>query len=188
MDKIIKSKKFKTAAVIVGVLVCALVIFALGISVGVHKGRFSCNWGKNYEQNFMGQFGDRDNRGFMPAPPMELGNKGFRNAHGISGIIVSISDNKIIIKDRNNQENTIAVTGKTLIKSGQSDLKITDLKSGDNIVVMGQPDNSGVVNADLIRIFVKNVNDNNTAVQTDKNNIPQAQSENEASPINNSSN
>ena len=156
MDKIIKSKKFKVAAVICGVFLCALVIFSLGISVGMHKGKFSCNWGKNYEKNFMGQFGDRDNHGFMPAPPMDFGNKGFRNAHGLSGSIISVADNKIIIKDNNNQENTIAVTDKTLIKSQQSDLKITDLKNGDQIVVMGQPDSSGVINADLIRVFIIN--------------------------------
>ena len=144
MDKIIQSKKFKTASIIVGVILCALLIFALGISVGMHKGRFSCNFGKNYERNFMGQ-----HKG------MEFGNKGFRNAHGIAGQIISISDNKIVLKNRDNQENTIAVSDKTLIKSKQSDLKITDLKSGDEIVVMGKPDESGVVNADLIRIFTK---------------------------------
>ena len=49
MNEIIKSKKFKIAAVSVGVVLCALIIFALGVSVGLHKGRFSCEWGKNYE-------------------------------------------------------------------------------------------------------------------------------------------
>ncbi|HRY82380.1 MAG TPA: hypothetical protein P5232_01580 [Candidatus Moranbacteria bacterium] len=155
MDKIIQSKKFKTAAIIAGVILCALLIFALGISVGMHKGRFSCNFGKNYERNFMGQREGMKRQGFMPGPPMELGNKGFRNAHGIAGQIISISDNKIVLKNRDNQENTIAVSDKTLIKSQQSDLKISDLKSGDEIVVMGKPDESGVVNADLIRIFTK---------------------------------
>lgn len=169
MNEIIKSKKFKTAAIIVGVILCAMIIFALGISVGTHKGRYSCNFGKNYERNFMGQFGERDGRGLMQGFGMmdRFEGKGLRNAHGLSGVIISITDNKIVIKNKNNQENTIAVIDKTLIKSQRNDLQISDLKTGDEIVVMGKPDESGVVNADLIRVFVGGLIDSNA------NDVPQ---------------
>jgi len=186
MEKIIQSKKFKIAAVIVGVILGALIIFAAGISVGIHKGKFSCNFGRNYEKNFMGKFGGRDDeRGFMSGRGMidGFGGGGFRNAHGIAGQIISINDNKIVVKNRDNQENAIAVTDKTLIKSGQSDLKITDLKSGDQIVVMGRPDASGVVNADLIRIFAANPNDNSGNSAPVDESFPQA-----PNPANNSTN
>jgi len=158
MEKILQSKKFKMAAVIVGVILCALIIFALGVSAGMHKGKFSCNWGKNYEKNFMG---NRSNNrpDFLPFGPGsesmgKIEGRGFRNAHGLAGEIVSITEeNKIIIKDKGGKENTVSVDEKTLIKSRQDDLKITDLKQGDRIIIMGNPDESGVIKADLIRVF-----------------------------------
>ncbi len=187
MNEIIKSKKFKVAAGIVGAFLCALIIFALGISVGMHKGKFSCNWGKNYEKNFMGKFGERDGRGGQKMMD-QFGGKGMRNAHGIAGGIVSVADNKIVIKNPDNQENTIAVTEKTLIKSGQSDLKITDLKSGDQIVVMGKPDESGVVNADLIRVFAAGLNNNPVQPENIVPAVPVAPAESNTNATNNSTN
>ena len=85
--------------------------------------------------------------------------RGFRNAHGIAGTIISVADNKIILKDRDGQENTISVSDKTLIKRGQDTISINDLKNDDRIVVMGRPGDSGMIDADLIRVF--SVNENN---------------------------
>ena len=78
---------------------------------------------------------------------------GFRNSHGIAGTVISIADNKIVIKDRNGQENTITVGDKTLIKRGQDTIGINDLKNDEHIVVMGNQGDNGTVNADLIRVF-----------------------------------
>ena len=53
-QEIIKSKKFKIAALVVGVLIVALVSFGGGVAVGFMKARFSYNFGENYERNFVG--------------------------------------------------------------------------------------------------------------------------------------
>jgi len=155
MNEIIKSKKFKIAAVIVGVVICALVIFSIGVSVGMRKGRFSSDWGRNYEKNFMGPKEGMFEHGFPPSPGMmeRFEGKGMRNAHGIVGEIISISDNKIVIKNPDNQENTIAVGEKTLIKKFQEDLAVSNLQVGDRIVVMGKPGDDGMVEAQLIRVL-----------------------------------
>jgi hypothetical protein len=151
--EIIASKKSKIAALAVGVFIIALVSFAAGVAVGFHKARFSYQWGANYERNFMGpRMGNRGPGGMM----QDFEGRGFRNAHGIAGQIISVSDSSIVIKDRNGQENTVTVSDKTLIKSGSNDIKITDLKSDENIVVMGQPGDNGTINADLIRVFDTN--------------------------------
>jgi hypothetical protein len=71
----------------------------------------------------------------------------------LAGSIISITDNNLVIKDRDGKENTVTVTDKTVIKSGRENLKIGDLKAGDQIVVLGNPAENGVVNADLIRVF-----------------------------------
>lgn len=163
--EIVKSKKFKIAALAVGVVIIALVSFASGVLVGFKKARFSYKFGENYERNFiggpftgpMGMMGPRP-RGMMP----DFEGRGFRNAHGIAGDIISVADNKIIIKDREGQENTISVDDKTLIKRGQDTVSLNDLKNGERIVVMGRPGDNGTINADLIRVFdISAANNNN---------------------------
>lgn len=166
-------KGFKIAIGIVGAMLIMLVIFASGVAVGLHKARFSYQWGQNYERNFigsgfprggmMGRDGDRGDNIPMMGRTSERGGmmgffrgvegKDFRNAHGLAGTIISTTDSNIIIKDRDNKENTIAVIDKTIIKRNADDLKITDLRANDQIVVMGMPNDQGVIGADLIRVF-----------------------------------
>lgn len=154
LKELTQSKYFKVIVVSVGVFAVALVSFASGVAVGIHKARFSYAWGENYERNFVG--GARtmmsSNRGGMMGR-FGFDSRDFRNAHGIAGNVLSVSDSSLIIKDRNNQENAVAVTEKTLIKSGRATVAIGDLKAGDRVVVVGKPGDNGVVNADLIRVF-----------------------------------
>lgn len=160
------SKKIKIAAIVVAVLVLMLASFAGGVAVGFHKARFSYSWGENYERNFMGpqMMNGRGGKigGFMFGPhdlERRFEGKDFRNAHGLAGTILSITDNTLVIKDRDNKENTVAITDQTIMKGRGDDLKITDLKTDDQIVVMGNPGENGVLNATLIRVFTNNQED-----------------------------
>jgi len=165
MKEFIKSKTFKIIAAIVGAFLIAVVCFGAGVAIGLHKARFSNDFGKNYEQNFMGSRGGEGRgmmggrSGFIGGMMNQLEGRDFRNAHGLAGTIISITDNNIVVKDKDNKENTVAVSDNTLIKSRGADLKITDLKQNDQVVVMGNPADNGVVNASLIRVFN---NTNNT--------------------------
>ncbi|MDP1884252.1 MAG: hypothetical protein Q8L10_02690 [Candidatus Moranbacteria bacterium] len=167
MQEFIRSKTFKTIAAVVGVFLVAVVSFGTGVAVGLHKARFSADFGRNYERNFMGpRFdggpGPMGGPGFFdgsryPDKMMrQLEGRDLRNGHGLAGTVISVTDNNIIVKDRDNKEYTVAVNDKTLIKSRQDDLKVGDLKADDQIVVMGSPDDSGVINASLIRVFNNN--------------------------------
>lgn len=142
-----KSKILIVSAIALGIIILMLGSFAGGVKIGSHKAKFSCDWGKNYERNFMEPKNGR--AGFLRG----FEGRDFRNAHGLSGTIISIADNNIIVKDKDNKENTVAVTDKTIIKNGRDDVSLSDLKQDDQIVVMGSPDENGVVNASLIRIF-----------------------------------
>ena len=157
------SKSYSWVVWVVAEIIILAIVFALGVRVGLHKAKYSFDWGKNYERNFMGHREERMGPGMLPpmgpgGPTDFFGDRGndFRNAHGIAGEIISIVDNTIIIKDRDNKENTISVSDKTIIKSGRDDVKITDLKNDERIVVLGKPDSSGVINAELIRVFSGN--------------------------------
>jgi len=165
IQKITQSKYFKTILTTLILLIAGVIIFAMGVHVGERRARYSYQWGANYERNFVGgpdrmMNGGRerfDVQAGGPAGPMDMGRnftgQDFRNGHGIAGTIVSITDSNIIIKDRAGKENTVTVSDKTLIKNGQTDLKITDLKNDESLVVIGNPSDNGVVNADLIRVF-----------------------------------
>lgn len=158
LKKITESKYFKAVLGILGCLVAAAIIFAVGVHVGERRAKYSYQWGANYERNFVGgpkeMMGGRGQGGFGGSGMMRRFEGGdFRNGHGIAGTITSIVDNNIVIKNRDGKENTIAAGDKTLIKNGSADIKITDLKNEQSIVVIGNPGDNGVVNADLIRVF-----------------------------------
>lgn len=148
MSEIIYSKPFKIAALLIAFFLVALISFAGGMAVGFHKAKFSFRWGANYERNFMGP-PMRGPFGFFP----KMMGRGFRNANGLAGKIISITDDKLVIKDRDSKENTVKVTKKTIIKDRGEDLKINELKKDDTVVVLGNPSDKGVIEADLIRIF-----------------------------------
>ncbi|MDP3956922.1 MAG: hypothetical protein Q8Q10_00275 [bacterium] len=154
-QELIQSKYFKIIAASVGVLVVALVSFASGVAVGFHKAKFSYAWGENYERNFVGGARGMTANGRGMTGRFGLDERDFRNAHGVAGSILSLSDGSLVIKDKDNKENSVAITEKTLIKSGRATVTLGDLKVEDKIVVIGRPGENGVVNADLIRVFEK---------------------------------
>ncbi len=146
------SKRFKTGVSVFGIVLIALVSFAAGVAVGFRKARFSFAWGENYERHFMG--GPNMGPDFGPPRLMrKFEGRDFRNAHGTAGTIVSIADNKLVVKDRDDKENTVAVTGKTLVKYLGETLLAGDLRPNDRVVVIGRPGDDGTVNADIIRVF-----------------------------------
>ncbi|MFZ2881726.1 MAG: DUF5666 domain-containing protein, partial [Candidatus Moraniibacteriota bacterium] len=159
-----RTRKLKIAIIVFGAMLIALIIFASGVAVGFRKARFSYQWGQNYERNFMGhgpagpggmpvRSGEREGmRDFLRGPE----GPDFRNAHGLAGAIISIADNNVIVRDRDGKENTVAVDDRTIIKRNADDLKISDLKVDDQVVVMGAPNDQGVVSAKLIRVFNSN--------------------------------
>lgn len=157
VKQITESKYFKVAAITCGVLLVALTSFAAGLSVGSHRALFSARFGENYERNFLG---GPDTPDIQPLPtpgsmmdPREQ--KGMRNPHGVGGEILSISGDTIVIKDKNDQESSIRVSDATIINRGKETITVGDLVMGDKIVVVGKPQDDGVIDAHLIRIFQK---------------------------------
>jgi len=166
MNEVLKSKGFRIAVIATGSFLIALIIFSVGVNVGFHKARFSNDFGKNYERNFMGSRPNMMGSEFGPMGKMreklrDFEGRGMRNGHGVAGTIISIADNSIVIKDKDGKENTISVSDKTIINFGRDSIKIGDLKNDEEIVVIGKPGDNGAINADLIRVFDTNINTNN---------------------------
>jgi hypothetical protein len=130
-----------------GVFIIAALIFKAGMFVGAMKANFSFHWAEQYHKNFAGPragfFGD------WRMPPFG----DFIEGHGTFGEIIKIEGNNLIVRGRENIEKIVLVNEKTIIKFGFKDIKISDLKVGDMIVIIGSPNEQGQIEAKLIRVF-----------------------------------
>lgn len=140
---ILKSKWLWIAGGVIIEIILLLLVFRFGVVMGVRKANFSENWGKNYGR----LFGEPRPGFFSP------NNGGLRSAFGNAGTVISVGSSTIIIKTSDNNEKTIAVSTGTVIRSGMSNVGIGNVKTGDPIVAIGEPDQNGEIAAKLIRIF-----------------------------------
>lgn len=135
--------------VIIGLVVFAVVclIFWIGIFVGGTKARFSYRWAESYHKNFAGPRGGflDDWRSFPRGD--------FISSHGVFGQIIKIEESTIIIKEGNNVERIVAVKDSTIIERLRETVKISDLRVDDFIVVIGEPNDSGQIEAKFIRLL-----------------------------------
>lgn len=129
----------------IGVLILVLGILRIGISLGERRARFAGEFGDNYQRNFIGPMGRGGIRGFL--------NEGLPGGHGAVGEIVSINLPKIVVNGSDNLEKIVAIGTSTVMRQFQQNIQSTDLKVGDFIVVLGSPDNQGIIDAKLIRIM-----------------------------------
>lgn len=147
-NKILQSKAFKIfLGIIFGLMIFAF-IFGLGMFVGFKKANFSYKWGENYQRNFAGPRG-----GFFENFSRDFMGGDFIDSHGIIGQIIKIDGSDIIIKDRDGVEKVVTTSGTTSIRRLNEDIKITDLKVDDYIIIIGNPNDFGKIDAKLIRIM-----------------------------------
>lgn len=144
LNNLFQSKNFKISLFGLGALIILLLVFQLGVFVGFNKAKFSFKWGDNYHKNFGGP-----RNGFL----RDFEGKDFVGGHGTPGTIAKIDGNNIIIKDPRGMEKIVAITDKTAIKKGMTDLKPSDLKINDRLIIIGAPRDDGSIEAQLIRIF-----------------------------------
>lgn len=175
IQDIIKSKHFNRALIAIGCLAALLAVFSMGMFVGFKKASFSYKWGENYHRNFGGP-----PQGFMPGfrGKGNFMGRDFINPHGTAGAIIKIempalaaseqasstetaparplpaqTAAMLIVKGGDNMEKTVIATAATAIMSNRDKIKIADLKVDDSVVVIGNPNNFGQIEAKLIRVF-----------------------------------
>jgi hypothetical protein len=138
--------KHKKMIHFIGALIVILIVFQAGVFVGFKKASFSYRGGDNYSR----MFGER-NRGIPQFPGTNMMDPS--NAHGTSGKIISVQLPTIIIADNDNTEKTALVSEKTLIMNFREQMKTSDLKVNDFVVIIGTPNDEGQIEARLIRIM-----------------------------------
>ena len=145
-----KSKKYDILKkIIIGLIVLAIIvfIFGVGILVGEKKAGFSYRWAEEYHRNFAGP-----REGFI-GDWRSFPRGDFIEAHGVFGQIIKIDGATIVIKGNDNIEKIIIVKDNTVIQSLRDTLEIGDLNLDDFVVVIGQPNNSGQIEAKFIRLL-----------------------------------
>jgi len=143
-NKFFQSKVFIVIILGIGALVILLFGFKVGEIVGAKKADFSCRWSDNYQRNFGGPRG-----GF----PGGFGDQDFIEANGTFGQIIKVDGSTLIVKGRNDIEKVILVKDATTIKRLQDTIKLSDLKADDSVVVIGQANDLGQIEAKLIRVM-----------------------------------
>ena len=85
--------------------------------------------------------------------PRGFGRENFSDAHGAVGKIIKIDLPTLIITGKDNIEKVILIKDDPKIRRFNEDIKPSDLKVDDFIVVIGTPNNQSQVEAKLIRIM-----------------------------------
>jgi hypothetical protein len=144
--KIFESKTSKIIISLLALLVLILFAFRAGISVGHKKAMFRCDWGKNYEANF------------GPARPGPLMREPFMepipNAHGSIGKIIKIDlPSMVVLDEKENTEKIVLINEMTEIRKARDSFKGEDLKIDERVVIIGEPNSLGQIEAKFIRLF-----------------------------------
>ncbi len=144
MKDLIQSKQFRSIIIILGVILALLCVFAGGMELGQRRAQFSYRFDKNYNQNFAGPH--------SAFSPMRNNRDDMFNTHGAVGEIISLQLPNIVIKGTAEVEKSVIIDDKTNIRQMSGAATTSDLEVGKSVVVIGDPDDSGIIHASLIRI------------------------------------
>jgi len=144
LDNVLKSRWLRLSVLILLALVFLLAAFWFGMAIGEKRADFRNHWSENY-----GKFFGEPRRGFFG----ELPGSGPGNPFGNAGTVLSVQGNAIVAKGSDNNEKTIVITSSTVITERSETVALSDIKPGDLIVAIGAPNESGQIDAKLIRIF-----------------------------------
>ena len=144
VKEVLGKSKVKKVICVLGYVFVALLIFQAGMFVGFKKAGFAYRTGEQYFKQMNGRPDDQ----FMG---MNRGD--FGNSHGATGKIISINLPSIVVADVGGIEKTIIISTSTDIKQFKNSVKAEDLKINDIVTVIGNPNDSAEVEAQLIRIM-----------------------------------
>jgi hypothetical protein len=142
LKEFVRSRQFTAVIIALGLVITLLIVLRLGIAIGYQRAIFASRFGEQYQNNFVGP--RRTPPGFG-GPMMD--------AHGGFGEILKIDSNLITVRDQDGTEKSILSSTSTTIREFSNTLSLSDLKVGENIAVIGEPNSSGQVDARLIRVI-----------------------------------
>ena len=142
--EVTNSRVFQIVLYAFATLVVACFIFQAGVMVGFHKASFGHDWGENYVKNF----GGKQAFGIVSTLP-----DSFPNAHGAIGTIIKSDGSTFIVEDNDGTEKSVVVDENTEIRKMRIKGTSSDLTENSTVVVIGNPNAKGQIQAKLIRLM-----------------------------------
>ena len=142
----LESKKTATLMTVVLVIACTIIVFHVGEEFGVKKAEVMDHMSGGYYKTL----GPRDSRG---SGPLGYLFDDQTNTHGVSGKVVSIEADKILVEDDEGIEKTVLVDANSIIKKQRLSIQASEIQPGDFIVVIGTPTPEAQIDAKIIRII-----------------------------------
>ena len=149
MKDILPSKGIYVILWILGILVVLLLVFGAGVAAGYRSGLFASRFGEDYYHNFLGT---GPGPGGMAGVGM-MGGPAPINQHGTIGTVISVGSSTIATKDQNGNEQSVVIGEDTVIREMNRTISITDIQNGNQVAVIGEPNDTGQIRARFIRIF-----------------------------------
>jgi hypothetical protein len=147
--EVAESKVFRGTVYTFGTLVVVVFIFQAGVVVGFHKASFGRDWGDNYSRNF----GPGRQFRFLKTAP-----ENFPNAHGVIGKVIKNDPPILLVEDHDDTERAVIVNKDTVIRKMRDTGTAADLIPDTSIIVIGNPNADGQIEAKLIRIMPSDAN------------------------------
>ncbi len=146
MSNFLGSKKVRTVLWVLGGLIVLFLAFGLGIAVGIRRAGFAVGFDRNYYRNFYG---------VTVGGPMGMmeGSSAAIVINGAAGTVIDVGSSTISIMDIRNNEQSVAVSSGTVIRKDNATITIGDIAAGDQIAVIGEPNDQGQIFARFIRVF-----------------------------------
>ena len=144
----IKSKKVTVLMAVLFGLAILMGTFSMGVAVGYRKAKFSYAWGENYHRNFGAPRG-----GFLRNFSQDFMGKDFIGAHGTFGQIIEVKDSELAVRGKDGVEQIVKISVDTDIRRFQDSIQTGDLKTDEFIVVIGEPNDQGQIEAKFIRVM-----------------------------------
>ena len=144
LNHFVRSRLFAGIILGVGIMFILVCVFEAGVALGYHEATFSSHWGANYERNF----GDSGMPGSMGLPDGHD-----PQPHGATGEIINISGSTMVVQSSDRQEQKVITASSTSIRNQENTISMSTLTVGTYVVVVGNPDDQGNIDASLIRVI-----------------------------------
>jgi hypothetical protein len=145
MSNFLQSKKLHIVLWALAGLIICLLIFGFGMMVGSARAGFVARFNENYYRNFNGPPGPLS--GMMGPNPVAM--------HGLVGTVINVGSSTITIEDPMGNEQFVGAASGTVFRESGNDISIGEIKIGDRIAAIGEPDTQGKVQAHFIKVFAE---------------------------------
>ena len=146
ISRAIESKNFRIGIIAIGGVIILLFSFKAGVEVGYHKASYAFGWGEHYYDNIIAPRGEKS----------MMTNRRFINPHGTLGTVIKTGDEFLTVKDQDGVEKTVLVSKDTVINKGRGSASLNDIKTDEHVVIIGEANDNGQIQARFVRIMPKN--------------------------------